>query len=534
MSDIAQTRQAAPTLDLEGISKSFGGVRALENVSLTVERGEIHGLVGQNGSGKSTLIKILAGYHAPDPGAGSLRVEGEAVELPVAPGRFRELGIAFVHQDLALAETLTVLENMRVGRYVQRNLQPIPWRVERQRVVEVLDRFGLRVNPDWQVSRLSETEKALVAIVRAVRDVEETERRGLLVLDEPTVYLPGDSVERLFRVMRRVAEQGISILFVSHQLDEVKQITSTVTVLRDGRVAGVVRTADVSEDAIIRLILGRDVGELYPEQDLAIAQDQLLSARGVYGDTVQDLSLTLGRGETLGITGLLGMGWEEVPYLLYGAKRARAGVITVGTHTSQLRHVTPEQSINRGMVLVPANRLRDGVVPTLSVEDNVGLPILPMYFTRLRLKLTSLTAAVRTVLRSVDVKPPDPKRKVSTLSGGNQQKTVLGKWIQTDPAILLLHEPTQGVDVGARSGIFHLIREATKAGRGALIASGEDEDLGHLCNRVLIFRDGHVVTELRGSAVSPERIVEESYRTGDSTGVGPEVPEQPIPEVSGP
>ena len=510
-----------PTLQLANVSKSFGGVHALRDVSLTVEPGEIHGLVGQNGSGKSTLIKILAGYHAPDPGTGSMHVEGVRVDLPMAPGRFRDLGIAFVHQDLALVETLTILENMRVGRYPQGVLKPIRWRAERKKVIDALDRFDLRLDPDWKVSRLSETEKALIAIVRAVRDVEETDRKGLLVLDEPTVYLPADSVHRLFDLVRQVTKRGIAILFVSHQLDEVKEITSTVTVLRDGRLAGSARTAELSEDAIIRMILGRGIGQMYPDQEPPSDAGLLLDARSIQGGVVRDLSLSIRKGETVGVTGLLGMGWEEVPDLLFGAIRANSGEVTIGSERLQANQLTPQKSINRGVVLVPANRLRDGVIPTLSVEDNVALPLLQANFVGLRLRLARITQVVREVLQSVDVRPPDPGRKVSTLSGGNQQKAVLGKWIQTNPQVLLLHEPTQGVDVGARKGIFQLVRDATKAGRGVLIASGEDEDLGHLCDRVLIFRDGRVVKELRGAAVSAERIVEESYRTveRDESGV---------------
>jgi len=509
-----------PTLQLANVSKSFGGVHALRDVSLTVEPGEIHGLVGQNGSGKSTLIKILAGYHAPDAGTGSMHVEGVRVDLPMAPGRFRDLGIAFVHQDLALVETLTILENMRVGRYREGALKAINWRAERKRVVDALDRFDLRLNPDWKVSRLSETEKALVAIVRAVRDVEETDRKGLLVLDEPTVYLPADSVHRLFDLIRQVTKRGIAILFVSHQLDEVREITSTVTVLRDGRLAGNARTAELSEDAIIRMILGRGIGQMYPDQEPPSDASLLVDARGIQGGIVRDLSLSIRKGETVGVTGLLGMGWEEVPYLLFGATRANGGEVTIGSERLQANQLTPQKSIKRGVVLVPANRLRDGVIPTLSVEDNVALPLLQGNFVGFRLRLARITQAVREVLQSVDVRPPDPGRKVSTLSGGNQQKAVLGKWIQTNPQVLFLHEPTQGVDVGARKGIFQLVRDATKAGRGVLIASGENEDLGHLCDRVLIFRDGRVVKELRGSAVSAERIVEESYRTSERDASG--------------
>jgi ribose transport system ATP-binding protein len=285
------------------------------------------------------------------------------------------------------------------------------------------------------------------------------------------------------------------------------------------------------------MILGRGIGQMYPDQEKSSDASLLLDARGIQGELVRDLSLSVRKGETVGVTGLLGMGWEEVPYLLFGATRANGGQVTIGSDLFQANQLTPEKSIKRGVVLVPANRLRDGVIPTLSVEDNVALPLLEKHFVGFRLRLDRITEAVRQVLRSVDVRPADPGRKVSTLSGGNQQKAVLGKWIQTNPQVLLLHEPTQGVDVGARKGIFQLVRDATKAGRGVLIASGENEDLGHLCDRVLIFRDGRVVKELRGLAVSAERIVEESYRTGERDTAGshettpsPTITDRPIDE----
>jgi ribose transport system ATP-binding protein len=504
-------QEPSPTLQVTGISKSFGGVPALSDASLTIRAGEIHGLLGQNGSGKSTLIKILAGYHAPDPG-GSLVVEGEPTHLPLAPGQSRELGIAFVHQDLGLEDRLTVLENLRVGRYAHRALGRISWRAERQRARTTLDRFDLDINVDQLVSRLSESERAMLALVRAVQDVSETERRGLLVLDEPTVYLPRDAVDRLFQVMNRIAAEGIAILFVSHQLEEVLMVTHRVTVLRDGRVVGTAKTSDTDDETLVAMILGRHLRGLYPEHAPQLPGRSLVAVKNLGGTLSRDVSFEVGRGETLGVTGLVGMGWDEIPYLVYGARQATSGEITFGGNSVPAAEMSPERSLRSGVALVPANRLRDGIVSSLSIEDNVGLPVLGRHFSGMRLRLGALRQAVSEVLRRVDVRPAEPRRRLGTLSGGNQQRAVLGKWLQIEPAVLLLHEPTQGVDVGARKQIFGLIRDATKAGRGVLIATADNEDLGHLCDRVLIFRDGRVVCELSGNAVTPERILDESYR----------------------
>jgi ribose transport system ATP-binding protein len=514
--EAADAGRRRPVVDVRHLSKAFGGVFALRDVALAVRPGEIHGLLGQNGSGKSTLIKILAGYHEPEPG-GELQVDGEPVDLPLRPGQFRELGISFVHQDLGLVETLTVLDNLRVGRYDARRARPISWREERRRVRAALARYDLSLSPDTKVARLRDVERAQVAIVRAVQDLESTERTGLLVLDEPTVYLPRDSVERLFAMMREVAASGKAILFVSHQLGEVRTITDRVTVLRDGAVVGTAATAELSEERLIELILGRTMLDLYPDHVDSLRPESLLSVRGVSGGMAHDVSLDLHAGETLGLTGLVGMGFEDVPYLIYGAERTTSGELAFAGRTVRAADITPQRSIRHGVVLVPANRLRDGIVRNRTVEENVSLPVLGLHFRLLYLRLRGIRTAVRALLKAYDVRPPDPERKMGTLSGGNQQKAVLAKWVQTRPSVLLMHEPTQGVDVGARKQIFGQISEATKAGTAVLIASSEHEDLVHLCDRVLVFRDGRVVSELVGSSLTADRILEESYRQTRTT-----------------
>lgn len=491
------------------VSKSFAGRTVLRDLDLDVSPGEVHGFVGQNGSGKSTFIKILAGFHAPDPG-GQLAVRGQDVSLPLLPGQPRALGISFVHQDLGLAPSMTVLDNLRVGRYESRFGWRIPWSRERQRVRAALAEFGLTVEPDAPISSLSEVESAMVAIIRALEELETVER-GLLVLDEPTAYLPRDGVNRLFDGVRRVAAKGFGVLFVSHRLDEIRALTDRVTVLRDGERVLAANTADLTEDALIENILGRRPGSLYPSGKVERRSTSLRVDR-LTADHVKDVSFEVGAGETIGLTGLLGMGFEQVPYLLFGAQQADTGTLSVNGTSLSLRSLTPRKAIESGLALVPANRQRYGGVAAATVTENLTLPTVGDFFRRGLLRRGREQAAVQGILDDYDVRPPEPRRSFSTLSGGNQQKVLVAKWFRAQPSVLLLHEPTQGVDVGARIQIFQRIHEAARDGKAVVIASSEYDDLAHLCDRVYVFRDARIVAVLSGPNLTEDRIVEYAFR----------------------
>lgn len=498
-----------PIIALNNFSKTFAGRTVLRAVDLSVRAGEIHGLLGQNGSGKSTLIKILAGFHHPDAGA-VLSVRGRQVALPLRPGEPRIHGMSFVHQDLGLSPSMTVLENLRVGRYRTHVGWRVNWRDERRLVREGLQRFGVRADPDELVSSLGEVDRAMVAIVRAFEELRESEG-GLLVLDEPTPYLPRDGVDRLFASVRDVAAHGVGVLFVTHRLEEVKALTDNVSVLRDGELVATTTTASLSESALIELILGFALDDLYPAPHDPQA-DTLLSVRGVASDEVEDFSTSIHCGEIVGFTGLLGMGWERIPYVLFGADRSAAGTVDIDGCSYDLRNFTPAKAMSLGFALLPANRLRDGGLPDATVAENLTLPTVDAFFSRGFLRRRRELRRVSELLQEFDVRPPDPERLFSTLSGGNQQKVLVAKWLETKPRVLLLHEPTQGVDVGARTQIFARIREVADEGTSVLLASGEYEDLAHLCDRVIIFRNGRSVAQLHGSALTVERMVEQSFR----------------------
>jgi ribose transport system ATP-binding protein len=519
--DTVSTSSPPPVLSARSISKTFSGKTVLRDLDLDVLPGEIHGLLGQNGSGKSTFIKILAGYHAPDHGA-RLTISGKPVSLPLDPSAPHLLGLSFVHQDLGLVPEMTVLENLRVGSYETGFGWRIRWRRERERVRIALRQFGLeQISPDAKIGTLRDVERAMVAIVRALEQLKGL-TSGVLVLDEPTAYLPRDGVERLFDAVRTAAANGFGVLFVTHRLEEVRVLTDRVTILRDGAHVETAPTASLSERDLIERILGRALGGLYPSAH-QMRGEIALAARNVSGTVVRSFSIELHRGEIVGLTGLLGMGQEQVLHLLFGSERAHTGDIVLGEDQLDLRRMSPQRAIAAGIALMPANRLREGAAQTATVTENVTLPTVSAYFQLGFLRHRRERRAVTAQLREFQVVPPEPYRVFAKLSGGNQQKALLAKWFATRPRVFLLHEPTQGVDIGAKRQIFGQIRDLAEGGGAVVLASVEYEDLAHLCDRVLVFRDGEVVAELRGADLNTERIVEQCFASEHTERVGDDV-----------
>jgi ribose transport system ATP-binding protein len=505
-----------PLVELTGISKRFGGARALIDVDLRIEPGEVHGLLGQNGSGKSTLLKVPSGFHDPD--AGSLTVRGEPVPLPLAPGAFRSLGFAFVHQDLALVPALSVAENLIVSRLASRGR--ISWRRENAAAARLLGSYGLEgIDPRAPVARLTQMQRALVAIVRAVEELRvDGHDSGLLVLDEPTAFLPRVGIERLFGLVRELVRGGGSVLFVTHDLDEVREVCDRVTVLRDGRLAGTAELAGTSVDDLVEMIIGHRLERRAPERREATASAVALCARGVGGSIVRRVDLDVQRGEVLGITGLLGSGFEELVHVLFGAREG-TGTLEVSGTTVDVAGLRPRRAMELGMGFVPADRPLDAVIGSLSVTDNVTMTTLAAHRGALGLSRAGLRATAAEIGERHAVTPNRPELPLQALSGGNQQKAVLGKWLQIEPPVLLLDQPTQGVDVRAREQIFGAVRAAAARGTAVVCASADYEELAGLCDRVLVLARGEVVLELSGDELTKERIAEQvltSTSAGDA------------------
>jgi ribose transport system ATP-binding protein len=500
-------------LEARHISKSFGGTRALDDVAIAVTRGEVHALVGENGSGKSTLIKILAGYHVPQRG-GLLEIAGRAVTLPLRPGQARELGLGFVHQELGLIPSLSVVENLRLEELAAARGRRISWARERRKANEMFARFGVKLDPRARVRDLRVAQRAQLATMRALVGIEKVHQghgagARTLVLDETSGYLSGPERERFLALVREIAPDGVSVLFVSHDLAEARSLSDTVTVLRDGRNAGTVAAKKLRASELVELVIGQ---QLRPPQTHQHARVPVSRERGdrigvsdLIGDEVRGVSLELRRGEIVGLAGSPASGHEEVPYLLFGARRARAGVLTLDA-AYQLREMTPDRALDAGVVLVPGDRRTGGVVTSLTVEANVTLPVLDREAHRGHLRRRHLRERARRALIDFGVRPADPRLRTGALSGGNQQKLLLAKWLQLEPSLLLLHEPTRGADVGARAEIITILRGIADTGAAVIYAGGDHEELALICDRVLIFRGGIVRAELAGAEVGAPEI----------------------------
>ncbi|GAY07537.1 sugar ABC transporter ATP-binding protein [Pseudonocardia sp. N23] len=507
------TNPTTPLVRIRGLTKIFGGQRALDGVDLTIMPGEVHGLLGENGSGKSTLIKVLSGFHTPD--EGTLEVAGRDVPLPLLPGQHRSLGFEFVHQDLGLVPSLSVTENLMLGEIAASRKAVYSWRAARERAAKMFARYDVDIDPDAAVETIRPVDRAMLAIVRAVESIRDGAAASgdaganMLVLDEPTVFLPKQEVGQLFSLVKRITTDGSSVLFVSHDLDEVREITDHVTVLRDGRTSGTAVTGETSGRELVTMIIGRELAEHASDTPAATAVDRkvVLSVRGLSHGPLHDVSFDLHEGEVLGFAGLVGSGYEEVVYSLFGASAGATGTISDGDRTIDITTLTPRRAMSLGMALVPGDRKNSGSVGTLSLGENMNLTVLDRYFRGWRLRHGKMRDNVRQLIGEFDVRPAIPDLEYGSLSGGNQQKALMAKWQQTQPKVLLLHEPTQGVDVGARQQIFDMIRGST-ATSATICASSEYEQLETICDRVGIFVRGRLVTFVTGEDITKARIAD--------------------------
>ncbi|MFU0507651.1 sugar ABC transporter ATP-binding protein [Pseudaminobacter sp. NGMCC 1.201702] len=503
-----------PALSIRHLTKRFGGALALNDVSLDIAPGEVHGLLGHNGSGKSTLIKILAGFHTPEAGA-EISVNGNPIPLPMSPTDPSRLGIAFVHQHLGLIPSLSVLENLRLSAFSTQSHWSINWRLERRRANELFKRFGLSIDPGARLSELTQVERAMVAIVRAFDGLQSNaaSTRGILVLDEPTPFLPRTGVNQLFDLVRAIVAQGSSVIFVSHDVDEIIEITDRATILRDGVVAGTVDSKAASNDDFVELIMGRRVKVFQTKHRDFSDQPARFKIERLSGSIVEDAALDIRRGEIVGLTGLIGSGFDEIPYLLSGADPASGGMVSIDGVTHQVRQLTPHFAMKIGLSLLPSERLARAGIGALSVAENMTLPVLERFRTRGFLNWKAIERWANDQNIAYEVRPNRPKLRLQSLSGGNQQKVLLAKWLQLKPILLMLDEPTQGVDVGARQKIYEALNDAASAGTSILCASTDAEQLAQICDRVLVFARGRIVCELTGDEISKDSITEQCLRS---------------------
>ena len=535
---------APPAVELREISKDFGSNRALDSVNLRIGHGEVVGLVGQNGSGKSTLVKVLSGVHAPEPG-GRMFVSGEEVPLPLAPGQASEIGLSFVYQNLALAAGLSVLENLTLGQRIGGGAQawaPINWLKERRRAAAVLDRYEVRLNLDRRTGELAPVDQARLAIVRAAEDLRRYRTRSghkhsVLVLDEPTVFLPEEDVDRLFDLIRAVVAEGAAVLFISHDLVAVRSITDRVVVVRDGKVVADVLGGEIHEHELVDLIVGAPArsAESAPAEEARVGEVRVGRGKGAPtgpagtgrapapGENVvvehltdgrlADLSFEIGAGEILGVAGLIGSGAEDLPYLLFGAHPGASGTLRLGAETLNVGRLSPQRCVRERIALVPADRQLLGLSERLTLWENIAMLVEDEHYRGGVFHRGELVTLAREAIERFEIRPPLAHAVTATFSGGNQQKALLAKWLIARPRLLLLHEPTQGVDVGARRDIYRFVKSATALNQMAVLWVTTDfGELAEVCDRVVVLSQGRPVAALAGEELSDEAITAAALR----------------------
>jgi ABC-type sugar transport system ATPase subunit len=501
----------SPFLMASGIVKQFGGTIAVNDVSLSLERGSIHGLVGENGAGKSTLCKVIAGVHAPD--AGTLQVDGR-------PQRFRSpadalhAGVGLIAQEVALVPSRSVADNVFLGDERAR-AGLVSRRAMARQCALLADELEFDLSPHKKVGDLAFSDQQKVEIMRAV-----ARRSSVLIMDEPTASLGPTETHGLMRVMRQLRDEGTSIVFISHHLDEVLSVCDLVTIMRDGRH---VRTSPVgieTERTLVKGMLGRDADEMFPAKEILSPESRrtVLSVRGLGGSkNFNDVSFDVAAGEIVGVAGLVGAGRSEVARAVFGADKARAGEVWVDGKMRRTR--SPRRSVREGLGMIPESRRDLGLIMQWPMAENIALPNLEKHARFGFVSVRKLRQTGTSMAERLDIRSLDPRTPVGRMSGGNQQKTLFAKWTRFTPKVLIIDEPTRGVDIGAKQGIYQLIASMAQEGVGVLLISSELEEVIGLSHRVLVMSRGRMVDELSGDRLTESNVMSAAFE------VEPENPE---------
>ena len=506
---------ASPLVQLRGVTRSYGGVVALQNLSLEILPGEVHALCGENGAGKSTLIRVLAGIVAPD--EGDVLVQGGVLE----PGRVRrseEAGIAVMHQESTAFPDLNAVDNVFVGRELTwaRGLL-LDRRAMIHRTQQLLERLGERIPLNVPIGRLPLAQRQMVGLARALsRDCR------LMIMDEPTASLSHRETRTLLRVIRQLREEAISVLFVSHRLEEVFEIADRVTVLRDGHLVATRAISDVTKSELIHLMVGREVTANARHTAAADGAGEVVLevSRLTRAPVFQDISFSVRAGEIVGLAGLVGAGRSEIARAVFGIDDYDTGQVRVGG--KPLPAGSTRRAMDAGIGLVPEDRQHEGLILPMTVAANISLVVLPQLTAAGVISRLRERAVVAEQILSLDVRCPDQNAAAATLSGGNQQKLVLAKWLAANPRVLILDEPTRGVDVGARAQVHQLIHQLARTGLATLLISSDLPEVLALCDRVLVIRDGRIAGELSGSTATQEQVLELALPASQAkpTGIG--------------
>ncbi|QHQ35906.1 sugar ABC transporter ATP-binding protein [Algicella marina] len=486
-----------PVISLDGITKTFPGVKALSEVMLELHPGEVTALVGENGAGKSTTVKILTGIYQPD--GGVIRMDGEAVNFPTAH-HASAAGITAIHQETVLFDELSVAENIFLGHAPRTKLGLIDGRAVKRRAKALLAEIGAQIDPDARLRDLGIASKHLVAIARAL----SIDAR-VVIMDEPTAALSQKEIGELYELIEQLKAQGKAILFISHKFDEIFRIADNYAVFRDGAFVGAGKIAEVSEGELVQMMVGRTVDQIFPERAHDVG-DEVLQVVGYDHPTeFEGIGFTLRRGEILGFYGLVGAGRSEFMQALFGITQPAKGVTKMDGRIRVIR--SPADAVAAGIVYVPEDRGKQGAVTGLPIFQNVTLPSLGRTSKNGFIRMAEEFALAREYTSRLDLRAASLDQDVGTLSGGNQQKVVIAKWLATAPQVIILDEPTKGIDIGSKAAVHAFMAELAAAGLAVIMVSSEIPEIMGMSDRVIVMREGRIVAELEGESLTPERLV---------------------------
>ncbi len=487
----------SPKLEMLHVSKKFPGVQALDDVCISVNKGSVMALCGENGAGKSTLMKILSGIYKPD--NGDIFINGEKVKI-ANPIDSRSQGIFMMYQELSYVPDLTVGENIVMGMWPQKK-GFVDWKKIKKQTNAILEKENVSFDSETKLKELRISEIQLIEIIKAV-----SYNADIIIMDEPTSSLTTKEIEHLFERIKNLRDRGVSIIYISHKMDEVFRISDEITVLRDGRIIDTVRTAETSEDKIIEMMVGRKIENQYPKDEIKIGNELLrvegLCSKGAFNN----INFKLHKGEIVGFAGLMGAGRTETMRALFGLDKYDEGEIFIREKRIRKIKNVPD-AIGHGLSMVTEDRRRYGIIPMLSVAKNTSLAALDKFIYRGRSREKEEYKAVRKYCNIMRVKTPNFETRISSLSGGNQQKVILAKWMMRNPGILIMDEPTRGIDVGAKREIFQLISECLKEGMGIIMVSSEMPELINICDRIYVMKEGTITGELEKEDFSQKEIL---------------------------
>ena len=487
-------------LEMINIKKSFAGIYALSGIDFSLELGEVHALLGENGAGKSTLIKVLGGIHQPD--CGTIKINGKEVKIDGVPAA-RANGIGIIHQEIVLVPYLSVARNLFLGREIKTGFGTVNYAEQNRRATEMISAIGLNFDAETLVEDLTIAQQQMVEIVKAVSFGGK-----IIVMDEPTSSLSNEEVEQLFEIIEQLRKQQISIIYISHRMEELFRISDRVTVIRDGAYVGTKKTSETTPNELVAMMVGRDLDNFYARdfvKDMDSRPVVMEVCNLTSGDTFSDVNFQVHKGEILGFSGLVGAGRSEIMETIFGARPKTAGEVFLKGQSAEFKN--PADAIKAGIALVPENRKVQGLVLDNTLTFNMSLASLRFYMNGVKISARKRNEVVTDYMEKMRIKAASPMIEAVSLSGGNQQKVVLGKWLATKPELLILDEPTRGVDVNAKYEIYSIINELAKSGIAIIMVSSELPEIINMCDNVCVMRSGKLVAKLPQKGITQEKIM---------------------------